>query len=211
VTERSKDDLLARVADYYETCLARHGPTPQGVDWNGSESHELRHRQFLRLIEDPAASVVDLGCGFGDFLRFLRAARHRGEFIGYDIAPAMIDEARRLHGEGADRRWIVGAVPEPACADYAVASGVLNVRGDVAPDAWAAYVREVVETLSRTARRGFAFNVLTLSSDPERRRPYLYYADPVEMLDWCLSRFGRRIALLQDYGLYEFTMVVLQK
>jgi hypothetical protein len=50
--------------------------------------------------------------------------------------------------------------------------------------------------------------VLSLSSDPERRRPTLYYADPAEMLAYCLSRYGRSVALLQDYGLYEFTVMV---
>jgi hypothetical protein len=50
--------------------------------------------------------------------------------------------------------------------------------------------------------------MLSLSSDPERRRANLHYADPVEMLAVCLSRYGRSVALLQDYGLYEFTVVV---
>jgi hypothetical protein len=34
------------------------------------------------------------------------------------------------------------------------------------------------------------------------------YADPVKMFDACLSRCGRSVALLQDYGLYEFTLIV---
>jgi hypothetical protein len=28
------------------------------------------------------------------------------------------------------------------------------------------------------------------------------------MLSYCLCRYGRSVALLQDYGLYEFTMIV---
>src|SRR5258708_3262392 len=117
--------ILGRVAAYYSSRLALHGATPQGVDWNGQQSHELRHRQFLRLLDDADASVLDLGCGFGDFLRFLRAHSHRGPFIGYDVAPAMIAEALRLHGEAADRQWRVGATPAET-ADFAVASGIFN-------------------------------------------------------------------------------------
>ena len=64
------------------------------------------------------------------------------------------------------------------------------------------------QTEPRTGRRGFAFNILSLSSDPGRRRPNLYYADPAEMLAYCLSRYGRSVAILQDYGLYEFTVLV---
>jgi SAM-dependent methyltransferase len=207
-TRTSEPDILSLIAAYYASKLASHGPTPQGVDWNGIESHERRHRQFLRLLEgNRNASVIDLGCGFGDFLRFLRAEGHQGRFIGYDIAPTMIEKARELHGEAADREWRIGAEPDEV-ADFAIASGIFNVKGDVPSESWNHYVQRTIDILARVGRRGFAFNVLSLSSDPDRRRPNLYYADPTEMLAYCLSKYGRSVALLQDYGLYEFTVVL---
>jgi SAM-dependent methyltransferase len=199
--------LLEWVASYYSARLAEHGTSPRGVDWKDTPSHDLRHRQFLRLIDDPAASVLDLGCGFGDFLRFLRESGHRGPFIGYDVGSSMIEKARSLHPEGDGVRWRVGAVPEEV-ADFAVASGILNVKGEIPDAAWEAHVRDTIEILARAGRRGFGFNILSLSSDPERRRPDLHYADPAGTLRWCLQRFGRSVALLQDYGLYEFTVLV---
>jgi SAM-dependent methyltransferase len=200
--------ILSEVAAYYASKLEAHGSTPQGVDWNGTDSHEQRHRQFLRLLDgSPNASVIDLGCGFGDFLRFLRAAGHRGRFIGYDIAPSMIEKAREIYGEGDDRLWRIGAEPAEV-ADFAIASGILNVKGDVPNDVWTHYVHQTIDILARAGRHGFAFNVLSMSSDPDRRRPNLYYADPTSILAHCLSRYGRSVALLQDYGLYEFTIVV---
>ena len=204
----SRDEILCQVAHYYAAQLAAHGPTARGVDWNGDASQMLRHRQFLRLLGDErAASVLDLGCGYGDFLRFLREQGFRGSYIGYDIAPEMIDAARRLHGEGTDRAWRVGAVPNET-ADYAIASGILNVKGDVSIEDWTRYAHQTIDVLAQIGRRGFGFNVLSLSSDPACRRSDLYYADPGEMLATCLQRYGRSIALLQDYGLYEFTILV---
>lgn len=204
----SDKSILDSVAQYYTSKLVMHGATPRGVDWNNTESHMVRHRQFLRLLADsPDASVLDLGCGFGDFLPFLRTQGHRGNFIGYDVAAGMIDEALRQHGEGTDRRWHIGAKPEES-ADFSVASGVFNVKGDVSNEAWTPYVRETIDRLARVGRRGFGFNMLSLSNDPERRRSNLFYADPVEMLAYSLSRFGRSVALLQDYGLWEFTIIV---
>jgi SAM-dependent methyltransferase len=178
------------------------------VDWNGEESHRLRHAQFLRLIEaEPEASVLDLGCGYGAFLDFLRAHGHRGVYVGWDVAPEMIAAARAQHGDGSDRSWHVGAVPDMQC-DYAIASGVMNVKGEVELAAWTEYVDGVIETLAASGRRGFGFNLLSLSSDPERRRPHLFYADPVAMMRRCLDRHGRHVAVLQDYGLWEFTLLV---
>lgn len=205
---QDSSSIISGIAAYYSAKLATHGPTPQGVDWSGSASHELRHRQFLRLLDgDTEASVLDLGCGFGDFLRFLRAHGHRGRFLGYDVAPDMIAAAARLQGEGADRQWRVGAIPAET-ADFAVASGIFNVRGDVPLETWARYVHDTIDVLARAGRRGFAFNVLSLSSDPVRRAAPLYYAEPGVTLSHCLRRYGRSVALLQDYGLYEFTVIV---
>jgi SAM-dependent methyltransferase len=206
--EAAVSAILSEVATYYASKLEAHGSTPQGVDWNGVDSHEQRHRQFLRLFDGSLnCSVIDLGCGFGDFLRFIRTAGHQGRFIGYDIAPSMIKMARELHGESDDRQWRIGAEPAEI-ADFAIASGIFNVKGDVPNDLWTHYVHRIIDILSHAGRRGFAFNVLSMSSDPDRRRPGLYYADPVNMLTHCLSQYGRSVALLQDYGLYEFTVIV---
>jgi SAM-dependent methyltransferase len=206
----STPSILDEVAAYYGSKLAEYGPTAKGVDWNSEDSHALRHQQFLRLIgEARDASVLDLGCGFGDFRRFLQAQGHRGPFIGYDVAPGMIAAAARLHGEGPHCRWRVGAVPEES-VDFAVASGIFNVKRGIPLDRWQSHVRGTIDVLARAARRGFAFNMLSLSSDPERRRPDLYYADAAAMLAYCVSRFGRSVALMQDYGLYEFTVIVRQ-
>jgi SAM-dependent methyltransferase len=205
------EPILRGVTDYYAGKLAAHGATSRGVDWNSATSHELRHRQFLRLLEgSPDASVLDLGCGYGDFFRFLRAAGHRGSFVGYDTVPEMIAKARELHGEAADRRWRIGCEPAETL-DLAVASGIFNVKGDVSGECWERYVNATIDLLGRAGRRGFAFNLLSLASDPERRRNDLYYADAGAMLTHCLARFGRHVALLHDYGLHEFTVIVRQE
>jgi SAM-dependent methyltransferase len=207
----TNSSIVSQVAAYYASKLATHGPTPQGVDWNGQTSQNVRHQQFLRLLEGSVeSSILDLGCGYGDFLRFLRGEGYRGAYIGYDAAPDMIAEASRLHGQGPDRQWRVGASPVEV-VDFAVASGIFNVKGDVSIDTWVRYVRDTIDSLARAGQRGFAFNVLSLSSDPERRSANLYYAGPTEMLSYCLGQYGRSVALLQDYGLYEFTLVVRQK
>ena len=62
--------------------------------------------------------------------------------------------------------------------------------------------------LDRTSRLGFAFNCLTSYSDADKKRDYLYYADPCKLFDLCKRRYSKQVALLHDYGLYEFTILV---
>ena len=93
-------------------------------------------------------------------------------------------------------------------ADYSVASGIFNVKLDATDEDWLAYILDAIQALDRASRKGFAFNCLTRYSDPERMRANLFYADPCFLFDHCKRRLSRHVAILHDYGLYEFTMLV---
>jgi SAM-dependent methyltransferase len=201
-------EIHASVAAYYSNTLAVHGPGARGVDWKDDASQRLRHRQFLRLLDgDLDACVADLGCGCGSFLGFLREHGHRGTYLGYDISPAMIATAERLHGVGSDRQWIVAGSPTRP-VDYVIASGIFNVKQNCPTERWESYVDDTVEQMASAGRRGFGFNVLSVHSDPDRRRADLFYADPAVFLGRFTRRYGRHFALLQDYGLHEFTLLI---
>ena len=96
-------------------------------------------------------------------------------------------------------------VPE---ADYTLASGIFNVRLETPEPLWEEYILATLATIDRLSQRGFAFNMLTCYSDPERMRGDLYYGDPCAFFDHCKRLFSREVALLHNYGLYEFTIRV---
>ncbi len=89
-----------------------HGATPRGVDWNGTGiASASASRNFCASSRTRRTrSILDLGCGFGDFLSFLAAAASAAISAVMTSAAAMIDKARELHGE-TDARWCVGAAP----------------------------------------------------------------------------------------------------
>ena len=66
-----------------------------------------------------------------------------------------------------------------------MASGIFNVKQDAPTTEWHAYVLDTIADLAALGTRGFAFNALTLYSDPDKRRADLYYADPLELFDHC--------------------------
>ncbi len=201
-------EILARVERYYSEKLEAHGPTPAGADWSSAESQTLRFEQLLKLCPGEwAASMNDYGCGYGALLDHLRGAGFSGPYGGLDVSPPMVAAAARLHEGWRDCRFVTDE-SQMAAADYAFASGVLNVRLDVDRETWSGYVRHVLAGLDRLSRKGFAFNALTAHADPERMRPDLYYADPGALFDHCVQTSSRRVALLHDYPLYEFTILV---
>lgn len=201
-------NLLTDVASYYSEKLAEHGDTPLGVDWNGEESQVLRFEQLSKVLSASGEfSLNDLGCGYGALLDYLKDKHPSGTYLGVDIAPDMIRSARARHATTPRARFITAAEPDQV-ADYGVASGIFNVRLGRTDAEWFGYLIDTLDVLDRTSCRGFAFNCLTSYSDEERQRDYLYYADPCRLFDLCKNRYSRQVALLHDYGLYEFTILV---
>jgi SAM-dependent methyltransferase len=203
--------LLAQDSErYYSGKFAQHGPTPQGVDWNSLDAQTLRFDQLLRVVDAPGQrfSINDYGCGYGALADHLKASGFRSAYRGYDLSDSMIRHARMTHPKSC--RWFTAEADlEPA--DYAVASGVLNVKQQHSDKAWTEYCLEIIERLDRLGERGFAFNMLTSYSDPNRRRDDLYYGDPLFYFDHCKRHHSRDVALLHDYGLYEFTLIVRKR
>lgn len=208
---KKKPDLLADVARYYTGRLSEHGATPQGVDWNGAESQVLRFEQLCKIIEiDKPFSMNDLGCGYGALYEFLADKYPKFSYVGIDVSQAMIETARQRLQNDDRARFIVSNAPDRA-EDYGVASGIFNVRLDKTDAEWWAYVVETLDIMNDTSRLGFAFNCLTSYSDADKMRPHLYYADPGELFAHCKRRYSRHVALLHDYGLYEFVILVRKR
>lgn len=201
-------DIRESVADYYTRKLARHGPTAQGVDWNDMASQELRFNQLLKLCEgDDSFSLNEYGCGYGHLCGYLKRRGLSVTYHGFDLSPSMVAAAKRRYGQGGSRSFEVAAAPKEM-ADYSLASGIFNVRFGFATEKWSSYVASILDDMNEKSRKGFAFNCLTKYSDPHFTRDDLYYGDPCYYFDLCKKKYAQHVALLHDYGLYEFTIVV---
>jgi SAM-dependent methyltransferase len=194
----TRKSLLASVDAYYSARIASHGPGPNGVDWNSAESQELRFEQLLRICSPgDGFSLNDYGCGYGALYGYLQSRGMNIDYRGFDVSEQMIRHATAQYGDRPHTQF-----------DYTLASGIFNVRMDATEDVWREYMLASLDRMDAMSRRGFSFNCLTVYSDADRMRDYLYYADPCLLFDHCKRRYSLNVALLHDYGLYEFTLLV---
>jgi SAM-dependent methyltransferase len=206
------DPLLDKVAHYYSDRVQAHGCTARGVDWNSPESQQLRFAQLLKICDPPAAAdaplvLNDYGCGYGALVDYLLAQGYTFRYCGFDIAEEMLARAREQYGTRSDCTFVSSATALPQAA-YTLASGIMNVKLDTPTAEWQDYVLHTLHQMAEHSQQGFAFNMLTSYSDAEYMRPDLFYADPLWLFDYCKQHFSRYVALLHDYPLYEFTMLV---
>jgi SAM-dependent methyltransferase len=200
--------VLEPVAAYYSKRVRDHGPIPAGVDWNGAQGQLLRFDVLLGVADETAPfSIDDYGCGYGALFDHLSdRLGTRADYLGMDISEDMITRARSSH-PGHEARFVHGAASSRV-ADYAVASGIFNVMLKASPEDWLKHVEDCLDGMNARCRFGFSFNCLSSYSDAAFRKDYLYYGDPLHYFDLCKRRFSRNVALIHDYGLFEFTVIV---
>jgi hypothetical protein len=130
-------------------------------------------------------------------------------YVGYDILESMVAEGQRLHG-GQPNVIFTSSLSEIPPVDYAVASGVFNIKLDTPYEDWMQFAMDNLENLNSLVQKGFASNFLTSYSDPDRmkKRTDLFYADPCVVFDYCKKHFSRWVSILHDYRLYDFTVIV---
>jgi len=206
----SLEDALEHYKRYFNEKIETHGPVPQGVDYNGPDAQFLRFEQLVKVIDpDQPFDLIDFGCGYGGLLSFLQEKGWEFTYHGYDMLEKMILAAREAHGLASNADFTASET-DLATSDYVIAGAIFNNKFEAPVEKWREQTLRVLQKLNGLCTRGLAFNMLSNYSDADRMsmRPDLYFADPLFYFDYCKRNFSREVALLHDYGLYDFTILV---
>lgn len=204
-------EILTQTEEYFKDRLNRFGATLAALDWNSKEAQRVRFDQLTKLLgggqNDECFILCDYGCGYGDYFGYLQEKGYACRYTGIDLVKETIACADKKYGMHKNATFVQGTKLERTY-DYIVANGIFNMKRSVTDEAWTAYLMGTLEEFCRYSKKGFAFNCLTGYSDAEHMREDLYYADPLSLFDYAKRHFSKNVALLHDYELYDFTIIV---
>lgn len=171
------------VAAHYEdrgtaAGLARlyEAATPLGEFYRG------RMRRVAGLLEGVQGELLDVGCGTGQMIRYLRDSRP-GQFAltGLDRSASILAEARRVVDDDPAVRLVTGRVERmpfaPATFDVVLAMGILE---------YVASTEQAVREIARVTRPG-GLAIVTMQNP---RSPYRLW----DAIVWSRVRRRRRVA-----------------
>jgi SAM-dependent methyltransferase len=197
------DVEVEEVRERYVRRFAQYGYDPRTLGWN-SGTQRVRFEALLEgLRAEDYGSVLDVGCGFGDLLDFLRARGWRGRYTGIDLVPVLIDEARRRHendGAASFACTEITATARQEKSAMAVAIGIFNHR--LQRDNME-FVRGMIAAMWAASTEVVVCDFLSTTSEADRRRDDLFYADPGLVLAEA-HHFSRRAMIHHAYMPFEF-------
>lgn len=196
---------------HYERKLAEFGPTSKGMDWPNNEDLDKRFKVLTDIVDDSLKnpSILDLGCGVGLLLPFLRENRKSCEvnYFGSDISSKMIAFAKEQH---PDFQFEVRDTLENPYRkdqfDYVIMNGVLTEKQSMTLEEMITFAQKIIFNSFQTCKKGLAFNVMSSHVDWERDDLFHWELDSV--VDFLVKKCSRNIRIHMDYGLYEYIVHV---
>lgn len=190
-----------RIVDFHESLVDERGEGWVAF-WGSPRSQSDRYQIFLRELPLAGSSVLEVGCGFGDFLSFARESRALPRrYLGVDLSSRIVTAARRRHPEAEFAVLDILRADPPFSPDFIIASGIMAV--DV-PD-YEGYVLAILQRFFALGSRGFALNFLSACSDrPDGRSRYV---EPAWLLSLFMRQIDWRCRLVHDYRRNDFTLV----
>lgn len=164
---------------WYEDKVRTYGFDHRGLGYGRRSSQEKRFEALLELGDFDGRRLLDVGCGFGDFLAFLHEHGIEPRYTGIDVCAPMIDRCEERFAASGSRFLVADALTyEPdGPYDFVIASGLFGLEAEGARER----IRPTLTRLFGWCRVGMSANFLSARSPkPAAQRVYV---EPCEALE----------------------------
>src|SRR5579864_4020281 len=192
-------DDLNSVVERYQRRIAEHGPTFASLNSGSEEKQNLRHSVHATALRGAKPSILEIGCGLGDFYKYLVGRQIECVYHGYDIVPEYIAECRRTHPQAKFEVRNIFLDGIEGAYDTVVMSQVLNNR----------YLKsDNMQVMQRALQLAFQHTRISVSVDMlstyvDFRNPDLFYYSPEEIFR-VAKTIATRVLIRHDYRAFEF-------
>lgn len=180
-----KKELL----DFFDRHLKDFGDTPQAVRWT-PEGQLRRYETLLQISGDISQkTILDFGCGKGDFYGFLKGRGIQTDYCGIDINNRLIELAVHKYPEAEFIATDIDEVRFEREFDVVFVCGVFNLRVAGIKES----MQEELKKLFRISREALHVNLLTFYTPS--RSVELFYVKPEKILEFAVRELSASVTL----------------
>lgn len=187
-----KDESKTKIIDNYRNFVLKYGSGPLAVQ-STLEGQIFRFEKLAQIGNLTNCSVLDLGCGIGDYYPFLIKKFGVLDYTGIDIVPESINIAKQQY---PNVNFMCRDITEEdlnASFDYILICGVFN---NAIPDA-TEFLKELTSIAFKHCKIGIGFNFV--SKYVTFIDPNLSYHDPGAIFDFCIKQLSPKVMIHHHY------------
>lgn len=187
------------IKKHYKKLYEINGEAPASLQWSNRET-QIKRFEILSQVSDNLRSVIDLGCGLGDFYSYLKNKFKIEAYLGLDFVEEFIQVAQKRFADDINAQFQLFDITKqnlPTNYDYILLSGVFNNKTDDNENQMYNSITKMFES----CKKGVAFNAMSTYVDFFDEK--LFYVNPLEVFDFCKKNLTRKVTLRHDYLVKE--------
>ena len=195
------------IKEYIDRYTGRYnefGVSPETLGWGKNGKQAIRFTVLSEYALSENASVLDVGCGFGDLYKFMKDAGWDSNYHGIDIVPVLLDEAKKLYPEiKLENKDISKDFVESA--DYVIASGIFNAALSEEPNE--DHIERSVSKMFEVCNKAVCVDFMSTYVDFQKEGSW--HTSP----EWAFSmakKLSKRVILRNDYMPFEFSLIIFK-
>jgi ubiquinone/menaquinone biosynthesis C-methylase UbiE len=195
-----------KIIAMYEGRYSLHGYAPESLGWTKGKQ-DIRFEVLLSAFDCENRSILDVGCGFGDLNRLLRARYKSYHYHGIDMIQDFVAEARKHYGN----MYVTFSCGEflkmdlPKTFDFGVACGIFNYKF-LGIDNYE-YVDQVLKKMFEICNDSVALDFL--SDQVNFKREHCFYNN-LERILAIVRKYTRNFVLRSDYMPFEYALLLFK-
>jgi len=206
MNNKNFSEVSQQMIERYSKRYHSLGKDVQTLGWGSSEQQTYRFEQTLEAIKVPDAKIIlDIGCGFGDYLALLKAHNYNlKRYIGWDINPDLIEEAKEIwKSDNTNTLFEVKNIgnyyPENYISDVAVMLGVLNLNLKNQIDNYE-YSFQFIKNAFACVKEVLVVDFLSTKYTKDYPiEDFVFYHEPSKMLDFAFT-LSHNVVLKHNYA-----------
>lgn len=181
---------------HYSELYKKFGENPKALGWlKGNQS--IRFQIISQIGQMNSSSLLDVGCGFGDFFSFLKYKKIKINYFGVDINSNFLKIAKKRFPNTKFELRDIQKKKISRKFDWVIASGITNFAVNYQ------HLSDIITEMFRICKKGVAINFLSTYVDYKDKENF--YTSPEKIFKFS-KNLTRRITLRHDYMPFEFCL-----
>ena len=196
-----EEDMITK--NYWTKLAEKYGHSTKSLDYSSDEGQKKRFDVVTQVGIEENCSVLDVGCGFGDYFNYLNHSKIKNvRYYGIDITEKMVELAKEKNPFADIMQGNFLDLPDDKKFDFVINVGFNSVKTG---HNWET-LTQVLDKMWTLCNKGIAYGAVSTFAQNQNMYEYTFFVSPIKVIDYVMNNLTHKVVFRHDYMPHDFTI-----